>query len=48
LVEERLVAMVRAVDPNKPLPEVEALESVVLRREAQLDTSGMRVATASN
>ena len=30
---KRIVAMVRAVDPSKPLPEVEAPESVVLRRE---------------
>ena len=38
---KRIVAMVRAVDPNKPLPEVEAPESVALRREAQLDASGL-------
>ena len=31
---KRIVAMVRAVDPSKPLPEAEAPESVVLRREA--------------
>lgn len=36
-----IVAMVKAVDPSKPLPEVEAPEAIVLRREPQLDSSGM-------
>jgi hypothetical protein len=45
---KRIVAVVRAVDPNKPLPDVEAPESVVLRREAQLDASGLPLGTASN
>jgi GNAT superfamily N-acetyltransferase len=46
--DKRIVAVVRAVDPNKPLPDVEAPESVVLRREGQLDASGLPVGTASN
>lgn len=33
----QIVSMVRAVDPGKPLPEVEAPEAIVLRREPQLD-----------
>jgi GNAT superfamily N-acetyltransferase len=45
---KRIVAMVQAVDPNKPLPEVEAPESVVLRREAQLDASGLPLGTVTN
>jgi GNAT superfamily N-acetyltransferase len=45
---KRIVAMVKAVDPTKPLPKVEAPESVVLRRENQLDASGMPLGTASN
>lgn len=45
---KQIVGMVRAVDPSKPLPEVEAPESVVLRREAQLDSSGLPLGTASN
>ena len=43
-----IVAMVKQVDPSKPLPEVEAPESVVLRREGQLDASGLPLGTASN
>lgn len=45
---KRIVAMVRAVDPSKPLPEVEAPESIVLRPEPQLDASGLPLGTASN
>jgi GNAT superfamily N-acetyltransferase len=45
---KRIVAVVRAVDPNKPLPDVEAPESVMLRREAQLDASGLPLGTVSN
>lgn len=45
---KRIVAMVRTVDPSKQLPEVEAPESVSLRREMQLDASGMPLGTASN
>jgi GNAT superfamily N-acetyltransferase len=52
LVEEtgpkRIVAMVRAVDPKKPLPEMEAEEAIVLRREAQLDATGLPVGTVTN
>ena len=46
--DQRIVGMVRAVDPSKPLPDVEAPESVVLRREAQLDATGLPLGTASN
>ena len=46
--DQRILGMVRAVDPSKPLPDVEAPESVVLRREAQLDASGLPLGTASN
>lgn len=45
---KRIVAMVRAVDPNKPLPEVEAPEAIVLRREQQLDSAGRPLGTVSN
>ena len=45
---KKIVAMVQAVDPNKPLPDVEAPEVVVLRREAQLDSTGMPFGTVSN
>jgi GNAT superfamily N-acetyltransferase len=45
---KRIVAVVKAVDPNKPLPEVEAPESVVLRREPQLDASGLPLGSASS
>jgi GNAT superfamily N-acetyltransferase len=45
---KRIVAMVKAVDPSKPLPQVEAPEAVVLRREPQLDSTGMPRGTVSN
>jgi hypothetical protein len=40
--------MVRAVDPSKPLPDVEAPEVVVLRAEPQLDASGLPLGSVSN
>jgi len=43
-----IVAMVKQVDPSKPLPEVEAPESIVLRREPTLDSSGMPVGAVTN
>jgi len=46
--DKRIVAMVKAVDPSKPLPELETPEAVVLHREPQLDASGMPRGTASN
>ena len=46
--DKRIVAVVRAVDPTKPLPDVEAPEAVVLRREAQLDATGLPLGIASN
>jgi GNAT superfamily N-acetyltransferase len=45
---KRIVAMVKAVDPSKPLPEVEAPEAVVLSREPQLDSTGMPSGTVTN
>lgn len=45
---KRIVAMVKAVDPSKPLPEVEAPEAIVLRFEPQLDSSGLPRGRASN
>ena len=45
---KRIVAMVRAVDPSKPLPEFEAPEAVVLLAEPQLDASGLPLGTVSN
>jgi GNAT superfamily N-acetyltransferase len=43
-----IVAMVKAVDPDKPLPEVEAPEAIVLRREPQLDSRGMPSGSITN
>ena len=45
---KRIVAMVRAVDPSKPLPDFEAPEAVVLRAEPQLDASGLPLGSVSN
>jgi hypothetical protein len=45
---KRIVAMVRPVDPNKPLPAAEAPESIALRREAELDASGPPLGVVSN
>ncbi|MDP2329481.1 MAG: GNAT family N-acetyltransferase [Reyranella sp.] len=45
---KRIVAMVKAVDPSKPLPEVEAPESIVLRPDPQLDSSGLPRGSTSN
>jgi GNAT superfamily N-acetyltransferase len=44
---KRIVAMVRAVDPNKPLPDIGAPE-VVLRHEPQLDAAGLPLGSATN
>ena len=46
--DKPIVAMVKQVDPSKPLPEVEAPESIVLRREPTLDSSGMPVGAVTN
>lgn len=40
---KRLVAMVRPVDPSRPLPRAEAPEQVVLGNEPQVDPSGLPV-----
>ncbi len=45
---KRIVAVVRPVDPNKPLPAFEAPEAVVLCAEPQLDASGLPLGTVSN
>ncbi|MBI3197909.1 MAG: GNAT family N-acetyltransferase [Rhodospirillales bacterium] len=45
---KRIVAMVKAVDPSKPLPDVEAPEAIVLGHESQLDATGLPRGTASN
>jgi GNAT superfamily N-acetyltransferase len=45
---KQIVAMVKAVDPTKPLPEIEAPEAIVLRREGQLDSTGMPSRTVAN
>jgi GNAT superfamily N-acetyltransferase len=45
---KRIVAMVKAVDPSKPLPEVEVPEAAVLRLEPQLDAAGVPLVTVSN
>ena len=45
---KHIVAMVKAVDPGKPLPEFEAPEAVALKRERQLDPTGMPRDTASD
>ena len=44
----QIVSMVKAVDPSKPLPEVEAPEAIVLRREPQLNSTGMPSGTITN
>lgn len=41
--QRRLVAMVRPVDPSKPLPQAESPQQVVLRNEPQVDASGLPV-----
>lgn len=44
----RMVAMVKVVDPSKPLAEMEEADAVVLRREQQLDASGLPLGTVTN
>jgi GNAT superfamily N-acetyltransferase len=43
-----IVAMVKQVDPSQPMPEVEAPEAIVLRREPTLDSAGMPVGAIAN
>jgi GNAT superfamily N-acetyltransferase len=45
--DKRIIAVVRAVDPSKPLPDVEAPEAVALSRDTQLDPSGQPFGTSS-
>ncbi|NDH61314.1 MAG: GNAT family N-acetyltransferase [Alphaproteobacteria bacterium] len=44
---KQVVAMVKAVDPSKPLPEAEAPEAVVLRPELSHDSAGRPRSSAS-
>jgi GNAT superfamily N-acetyltransferase len=44
----RIVAMIKAVDSAKPLPEVDVPEAIVLRREPLLDATGMPLGTVTN
>jgi GNAT superfamily N-acetyltransferase len=44
----QIVAMIKAADPGKPLPEVEPPEAIILRRGPQLDASGMPLRTCTN
>src|SRR3954470_16091336 len=43
-----VVGMAKKVDPNQPMPEVEAPEAIVLRREPALDSAGMPVGAIAN
>ena len=43
----RVVAMVRPVDPTKPLPAVDAPDAVVLNRETPLDAAGVPIGSAA-
>ena len=44
----QIVSMVKAVDPGKPLPEVEAPEAIALRNELELDSTGMPSSPITN
>ena len=44
---KQIVAMVKAVDPSKPLPDVQAPESVVLRPDVSHDSTGLPLSSAS-
>jgi GNAT superfamily N-acetyltransferase len=44
----QIVSLVKAVDPSKPLPAVEAPEAIVLHRDPQLDSTGMPRGTITN
>jgi len=46
--DQRVIAMVRAVDPTKPLPNVEAPEMMALRAEPTLDASGLPAGSLAN
>ena len=46
--DRSIVAMVRAVDPSKPLPDVKTPEMVALGTEARLDESGMPLGSLAN
>jgi GNAT superfamily N-acetyltransferase len=44
----QIVAMIKAVDPGKPLPTDEAPEAITLRREPQLYSARMPLGTCRN
>lgn len=44
----RIVAMIKAVDSGKPLPEVETPEAIVLQCETQFDSTGISLAACEN
>lgn len=44
---KKIVAMVKAVDPSKPLPDVETPESVVLRPDMPHDSAGRPLGSTS-
>ncbi|MFZ5782070.1 MAG: GNAT family N-acetyltransferase [Pseudomonadota bacterium] len=46
--EKRTVGVVRAVDPNKPIPDSETPDAVTVSRDAQLDPSGLPFGTSSS
>lgn len=44
----RIVTLVKPVDPSKPLAEMAAPDAVALRREQQLDASGLPLGAVTN
>ena len=46
--DTKVIAMVRAVDPSKPLPNLEAPEMAALRAEPHLDASGLPTGSLAN
>ncbi len=45
---KRIVAVVRAVDPSKPLPEIDAPDAIAVRHDQQVDASGLPLAGAGS
>lgn len=45
---DQIVAMIKAVDPSRPLPELEVPEAISLRREPQLDSTGIPLGVCTN
>jgi GNAT superfamily N-acetyltransferase len=46
--DKAIVSMVKAADPMRPLPETEAPEAIVLRREPHLDATVVPMGTIPN